>query len=43
MRSSIIEYCPTTITTTTPTLDIRFIASRAAPAIAAAAAATVSI
>ena len=31
MRSSIIEYSPST-TTTTPTLDVRFIASRAAPA-----------
>ena len=40
MHSSIIEY--STATTTTPTLDICFIASRAAPAIAAAAT-TVSI
>ena len=34
MRSSVIEYSPTT---TTPTLDVHFIASRAAPAIAEAA------
>ena len=42
MRSSIIEYSPSTTTTTTTTLDVYFIASQAAPAIAAAAT-TVSI
>ena len=36
MHSSIIKYSPTTTTTTTPTLYVRFIASWAAPAIAAA-------
>ena len=37
MHSSVIEYSPTAAAAATPTLDVRFIASRAAPAIATAA------